>query len=100
MDQSFLRQILQEYEIKRTKAIQDSEFRKKELLKVNPHLEEIENELSKISIQASKAILIANKDEKEKILNSLKKDSNKLIKEKNAFLKSLSKDSRFFKSTF
>lgn len=94
MDQSLLKQILQEYDIKRAKAIHDSELRKKELLAINPHLEEIENELSKISIQASKAILIANKNEKEKILNNLKKDSNKLIKEKNAFLKSLSKESR------
>ena len=94
MNQTFLKQILQEYDLKRMQAIQDAEQRKKELLAVNPHLEEIENELSKISLQTAKAILIADKNEKEKLLSNLKKETNKLIKEKNAFLKSLSKDSR------
>ena len=94
MDQSLLKQILQEYDLKRIKAIQDAEQRKKELLAINPHLEEIENELSKISLQTAKAVLIANKSEKEKLLLNLKKETNKLIKEKNTFLKSLSKDSR------
>lgn len=94
MDQSLLKQILQEYDLKRIKAIQDAEQRKKELLAINPHLEEIENELSKISLQTAKAVLIADKSEKEKLLSNLKKETNKLIKEKNTFLKSLSKDSR------
>lgn len=94
MDQSLLKQILQEYDIKRSKAIQEAEFRKKELLLINPHLEEIENELSKISIQTAKAILIADNNEKEKLFTNLKKETSKLIKEKNAFLKTISKDSR------
>ena len=94
MDQSLLKQILQEYDLKRIKAIQDAEQRKKELLAINPHLEEIENELSKISLQTAKAVLIADKNEKERLILNFKKESNKLIKEKNTFLKSLSKDSR------
>lgn len=100
MDQSLLKQILQEYDLKRAKAIQDADSRKKELLYVNPHLEEIENELSKISLQTAKAILIADNTEKDKLLTNLKKETNKLIKEKNSFLKSLSKDSRISLSTF
>lgn len=94
MDQSLLKQILQEYAVKRTKAMQDAEIRKRELLAVNPHLEEIETELSKISIQTAKAILIADSKEKEKLFTNLKKETSKLIKEKNAFLKTISKDSR------
>ncbi len=94
MDQSLLKQILQEYDLKRIKAFEDAEKRKKELLAINPHLEEIENELSKISLQTAKAVLIADKNEKERLILNLKKESNKLIKEKNTFLKSLSKDSR------
>lgn len=94
MDQSLLKQILQEYDLKRIKANQDAEIRKKELLSVNPHLGEIEDELSKISIQSAKSILIADKNEKEKLLNHLKKETSRLVKEKNAFLKSLSKGSR------
>lgn len=100
MDQSLLKQILQEYDVKRAKAAADAEIRKKELLAVNPHLEEIENELSKISIKTAKAILIADKSEKEKLLSELKKESNKLIKEKNTFLKSLSKDSGYLNPHF
>ena len=100
MDQSLLKQILQEYDLKRAKAIQDADNRKKELLSVNPHLEEIENELSKISLQTAKAVLIADNTEKDKLLANLKKETNKLIKEKNTFLKSLSKDSRLSLSTF
>ena len=100
MDQSLLKQILQEYDLKRAKAIQDADNRKKELLSVNPHLEEIENELSKISLQTAKAVLIADNTEKDKLLSTLKKETNKLIKEKNTFLKSLSKDSRLSLSTF
>ena len=83
MDQSLLKQILQEYDLKRAKAFEEAESRKKDLLAVNPHLEEIENELSKISLKTAKAVLIADKIEQQK-----------LIKEKNTFLKSLSKDSR------
>lgn len=94
MDQSLLKQILQEYDLKRAKAIQDADSRKKELLAINPHLEEIETKLSNISIKAAKAVLIANTEEKEKLLLDLKKETNKLVKEKNAFLKTLSKDSR------
>lgn len=94
MDQSLLKQILQEYDLKRAKAFEEAESRKKDLLAVNPHLEEIENELSKISLKTAKAVLIADKIEQQKLLSNLKKETNKLIKEKNTFLKSLSKDSR------
>lgn len=94
MDQSLLKQILQEYDLKRAKAFEEAESRKKDLLAVNPHLEEIENELSNISLKTAKAVLIADKIEQQKLLSNLKKETNKLIKEKNTFLKSLSKDSR------
>ena len=94
MDQSLLKQILQEYDLKRAKAFEEAESRQKDLLAVNPHLEEIENELSKISLKTAKAVLIADKIEQQKLLSNLKKETNKLIKEKNTFLKSLSKDSR------
>ena len=94
MNQSLLKQILQEYDLKRLKAIDEANSRKKDLLTINPHLEEIENELSKISIKTSRAILLADNKEKEKLISNLKKETNKLIREKNSFLKTLSKDSR------
>ena len=47
MDNSLLKQVLREYDEKRTRAVLEAENRKKELLKVNPKLLEIENEISK-----------------------------------------------------
>ncbi len=87
MDNSLLNQILHEYELKRNKALEKAEQRKKELLAVNPRLLEIENELSSNSITASKAILMSNKKEQASILSDLKKKNTSLIKEKNAFIK-------------
>ena len=94
MENSLLKQILQEYDLKRIKAINEAEARKKELLSVNPLLEEIERKLSNLSINTTKKILRADSKEKEQLLVNLKKETTKLIKEKNSFLKSISKDSR------
>ena len=82
MDSSLLKQLLREYDKKRSIAIQNAEKRKQELLNANPKLQEIDKELSLVSIQTSKAILTADEKEKEKLLNELRKKSNSLIKEK------------------
>lgn len=100
MDNSLLKQVLREYDEKRTKAIMTAEARKKELLKVNPRLLEIEAELSSNSIQASKAILLANSKEKASLLANLKKKNNSLIKEKNDFIKKLSKENNYLNPHF
>lgn len=100
MDNSVLKIILREYEIKRNKAIQDAENRKKQLLEVNPNLSKLENELAKISIQTSKAILSTESDEQKKLLSELKKKSTTLIKEKNKFIKELVNDSSYLKPHF
>ena len=100
MEKSLLKQILHEYEEKRNKATLLAEKRKQELLAVNPRLSEIETELSQISLQTTKAILLASENEKEKSLSDLKKKTNALIKEKSTFLKSLSKDSDFLNPQF
>ena len=63
MDNSLLKQVLREYDEKRTKAIVAADYRKKELLKVNPRLLEIDEEISLNSIQTSKAILLADSKE-------------------------------------
>ena len=100
MNSPLLKQVLNEYSLKRQKAIEDAENRKKELLEVNPKLQNIENELSKISIQAAKSVITADEDKKKKILADLKKSSNALIKEKNNILKELSKSTDFLKPHF
>lgn len=100
MDNSLLKQVLREYDEKRTRAVLEAEIRKKELLKVNPKLLEIENELSKNSIQTAKSILLADSKEKASLIASLKKKNNSLIKEKNEFIKNLSKENNYLNPHF
>lgn len=100
MSNSLLKQILREYDKKRNKAILEANKRKQELLNANPKLKEIDKELSLISIQTSKAILMADEKEREKLLNDLKKKTNSLIKEKNTFMKELSKTNNYLEPHF
>lgn len=100
MDNSLLKQVLKEYDDKRIKAILEAENRKKELMQVNPRLQEIDKELTQNSLQASKAILLADSKEKASLLASLKKKNNSLIKEKNDFIKNLSKENNYLNPHF
>ncbi len=100
MDHSTLKLILNEYERKRNYAIHQAELRKRELLSVNPRLSEIEAELANISIKTAKLILQSNTSEQKQLLADLKKQSLELIKEKNKFLKELSKDNNYLKPHF
>lgn len=100
MDNSLLKQVLHEYEEKRTRAILEADNRKKELLKVNPRLVEIDKELSSLSIQTSKSILLAPQNEKNALLADLKKKTSSLIKEKNTFIKNLSKQNNYLNPHF
>ena len=100
MENSLLKQVLREYETKRSKAILDAEKRKDELIKINPKLIEIDNEIFKNSIQTSKAILNSNKNVRENLLSELKKKNTALIKEKKEFIKSLTKDNDYLNPHF
>ena len=100
MDNSLLKQVLKEYDEKRTRAIQAAAERKKDLMSVNPRLQEIDNELTLNSIQATKAILVSDQKEKASLLASLKKKNNSLIKEKNDFIKNLSKENNYLNPHF
>lgn len=100
MDNSLLKQVLKEYDEKRTRAIQEAEERKKDLMSVNPRLQEIDKELTLNSIQVSKAILVSDSKEKASLLASLKKKNTNLIKEKNDFIKNLSKENNYLNPHF
>ncbi|MBR3614328.1 MAG: ATP-binding protein [Clostridia bacterium] len=100
MDNSLLKQVLKEYDEKRTRAVQAAEERKKDLMSVNPRLQEIDKELTLNSIQTSKAILVSDSKEKASLLASLKKKNNSLIKEKNDFIKNLSKENNYLNPHF
>ena len=100
MDNVLLKQILQEYNIKREKAIFEANRKKQELLNINPKLSSIESEISKISISITKTILNSDKNEKNNLLSDLKKKLNNLIKEKNQILKQLSNSSDYLSPKF
>lgn len=95
MDKTLLKQILREYDIKRTQAIFDAEKRKFELLKVNPKLSEIEKQLANLSIKTSITLLNSDEKTKQTLLKDLDKQSTKLIKEKTSILKKISKSSDY-----
>jgi len=100
LNSPLLKQVLTEYDFKRNKAIENAEIRKKQLLEVNPKLAEIEKEISKISIESSKALILAPVSEKSKILAELKKKSSILSKEKAKILKELSKSTDFLEPSY
>lgn len=100
MNNSLLKQLLTEYDIKRNRAIAEAETRKEKLLEVNPKIAEIDKELSKISIDASRNLIHSKAEDKNKILADLKKKSNHLIKEKNAIVKELFKSTDYFEPNF
>lgn len=100
MDNSLLKQVLKEYDEKRTRAVQAAEERKKDLMSINPRLQEIDKELTLNSIQTSKAILVSDSKERASLLASLKKKNNSLIKEKNDFIKNLSKENNYLNPHF
>ena len=100
MENTLLKQVLREYDEKRTKAILEAEQRKNELVKVNPRLIEIENEIFKNSIKASQAILRSSKKDREHLLSELKKQNSALIKEKKDFIKNLTQKNDYLNPHF
>ena len=90
--------LLVEYEQKRRNAENELDKRKLELYKKNPRLEEIEDEINKISINKTKSILI------NKLSDSLSKkfdeDLINLKKEKEDILKKEKIDESFFKPKY
>lgn len=98
MDVKGLENLLAEYEQKRIRAELDLEKRKEELYKEIPRLEEIENEVNRISINKTKNILI------NKLTDSLNTElENELINlknEKKEILKKANIDEKFLKPKY
>ena len=85
MSNKNLEVLLTEYEQKRRKAEMDLEYRKQELYKKLPRLQEIELEMNKISINKAKAILYNNikKEDLDNKVKSLKKEKENILKKEN-----------------
>lgn len=93
-----LEYLLTEYEQKKRRAEFDLEERKKKLYQKNPQLEEIEDKINKISINKTKNILINKLT--DTINNDLENELKKLKKEKEKILKEKNIDNNFFKPKY
>ena len=87
MDKKLLLDLKKEYELKRLKAIERAEQKKIEIYSKYPKLQEIENSLSRLSIETAKSILLHNSS--QSAINSLKNDFSKLKSQKIELLNSL-----------
>lgn len=92
MNTTILKSLLIMYENKRNKKITEAEKRKEELYKNNPRFSEIDNKLSTLSIAASKNLINSNNFE---YLDNLRKEIEKLKKEKKDLLLSITNDENY-----
>lgn len=97
MNNLVLNNLLKEYEKKRIDSSRDLELKKKNLFMKNPRLQEIDEELTSISISTAKLILSNNNPE---YLNQLKKSIEKLKKEKDTILKNINKSVSYLKPNY
>ena len=97
MNNSTLKQLLLEYSRKRNKEIANANIKKEKIYQENPRLQEIDDELSKFSIQTAKSILQTND---RSLLDTLKSKKEYLLNEKNEIYNSLNIDSTYFYPQF
>ena len=100
MDKVILKQILTEYNQKRIYDEERIQKEKKALEDANPKLKELNDKIAKISLDYSKKLLTAKKEDQSKILSEMKKETASLIKEKNSFIKELTKDSNLLQPRY
>lgn len=82
-DSTVLKELLKDYDLKRTKAIVDADNRKKELYSKLPRLQEIDDELNKYAINTARKILSSNNSE---ALLNLQSKVTELKKERDTIL--------------
>ena len=93
MDNSILKQLLTEYDSKRTRELADLENRKQELYSKYPELLEIEDKLHSLGVSTAKDILTKNNSS---YVDNLKVEINKLKSERQKILNALNIDESYF----
>ena len=92
MNNTLLKSLLIMYENKRTKKLAEAEKRKEDLYTKNPRFSEIDNQLSTLSISASKNLISSSNFE---YLDNLRKQIEALKKEKKELLLSITNDENY-----
>ena len=77
MPNNDLKQLLNEYEQKRNKAISEAQDRKKEIYDKNPRLQEIDDELNNLSFRTARDVL---KTSNTTLLEELKQKKQMLFR--------------------
>lgn len=90
---SILKNILNQYSQKKSKAEFEAEVRKQELYKKYPELQEVDNKLTTLAISTAKS-LINNND--KNLLDNLNKNIESLKEKKKSILKSLNLSEDYF----
>lgn len=97
MNTTLLKSLLIAYENKRNKKIEEAELKKENLYKEYPKFTEIDDKLSSLSIQASKNLINSNNFE---YLDALRKEIEKLKKEKHDLLVKVTGDEKYLQPVF
>ena len=92
MNTAILKSLLIMYENKRAKKMAEAEKRKEKLYAQNPRFSEIDNQLSTLSISASKNLISSSNFE---YLDNLRKQIERLKKEKKELLLSVTNDENY-----
>ena len=92
MNTTLLKSLLIMYENKRTKKLAEAEKRKEDLYTKNPRFSEIDNQLSTLSISASKNLISSSNFE---YLDNLRKQIEALKKKKKELLLSITNDENY-----
>ena len=92
MNTTLLKSLLIMYENKRTKKLAETEKRKEDLYTKNPRFSEIDDQLSTLSISASKNLISSSNFE---YLDNLRKQIEALKKEKKELLLSITNDENY-----
>lgn len=89
MNSSFLKQLLTEYDVKRTKALKELEMRKDKLRESSAEYLNLEHDLHSISINSIMSLLSFSQNDKKSNLKKLEEQTTLINRKKSELLKTL-----------
>lgn len=100
MDNSILKQLLTEYDSKRTRELASLENRKNRLTETSSEYKRLEQDLRNLSISSLKNMLNQSQEEKEQNIKELEEKTNQILLEKEKLLEKLNLPKDFLSPHF
>lgn len=100
MDNSILKQLLTEYDSKRTRELASLENRKNRLAETSSEYKRLEQDLRNLSISSLKNMLNQSQEEKEQNIKELEEKTNQILLEKEKLLEKLNLPKDFLSPHF